>query len=332
MKTRWLPAMALAAAFVFTMRVSADYDVKLPINGDFRGRAAGYSPAPGWTLTADGGNARILPTRMRNDFMLELSAAPNRSQSVVSNLHRLPGDLLKLEIKVRGTGTASAGYEVFEHLQRPPIASDSQSATLSTYDQKVKRYFRLPPKAKYIRIRLTAEAGSVARFRGIEADVTFAPAEVSQPAPGAVPPPPPPAPALALGPIAVPPPPPPAPDPATASPVASVQAPRPPRQPLQNDRYYPCDSLGPHDFFETSQAVGSAIGFGLGEDPAAGLNWQVAVYDPRICRVRLEHGLRGIFPFRQNQAEIELKAIGRGTTDVVFTCGKKKITVRFSAE
>ena len=102
MKAKWISSMALMAALVLSMQVSADHDVDLPINGDFRGRPSGYSPAPGWTLTSDGGNARILPTHDRKDFMLELIAAPDRSQSVLSDLHQLPGHVLKLELKVRG--------------------------------------------------------------------------------------------------------------------------------------------------------------------------------------------------------------------------------------
>ena len=77
--------------------------------------------------------------------------------------------------------------------------------------------------------------------------------------------------------------------------------------------------------------VGSDIDFELGEDASAGRYWQVVSYNPAICRVKIEHDQDGIFPVRWDKAEIELKALGRGTTDVVFSCGGKKLTVRFTA-
>ena len=52
-KTHWMMALSLAAV-LGGVTVWADHDVDLPINGDFRGAPSGYSPAPGWTLTADG--------------------------------------------------------------------------------------------------------------------------------------------------------------------------------------------------------------------------------------------------------------------------------------
>ena len=163
---RTLGRVALLAVLALPFYVAADHDVDLPINGDFRGPASGYCPAPGWTLTADGGNARILPTHDPKDFMLELRAAPNRSQSVVSDLHQLPGNLLKLELKLRGTGNASAGYEAFDASRRRLVASDRQTVALAAYDQKIKRYFTLPPQAKFVRIRLTAEPGALAMVPG----------------------------------------------------------------------------------------------------------------------------------------------------------------------
>ena len=100
---------ALAMVLGMGSRAMADDDIDLPINGDFRGAPSGYSPAPGWTLTADGGTARVLPTTDRDEFLLELQAAPNRAQSVVSGLHPMPGGILKLKVKLSGTGTAEIG-------------------------------------------------------------------------------------------------------------------------------------------------------------------------------------------------------------------------------
>ena len=181
----------LTLAVLWAGVLAADNDVDLPINGDFRGRGGGYSPAPGWYLSADGGAARILPTRDRHEFCLELAAAPTRPQSVVSALHVLPGSVLKLELKFSGRGKASVGYETFDESLRTVIASDRQLVRLAPEDQKLKRCFTLTTRASYIRIRLTAEAGAMARFHGVKAEISgpklTAPAPAPAPASTAAP-------------------------------------------------------------------------------------------------------------------------------------------------
>lgn len=307
--------------------IAANDDIDLPINGDFRGSPSGYSPAPGWTLTADGGGARILPTADRDDFCLELSATATRPQSVVSELYPLPGSILKLELKLGGTGTAAVGYETFDEARRMVISSDRLVVPLSAYDQKVKRYFTLTVPAKYIRIRLTAEIGSIARFRDVDADVS-GPAIAAPQQSGA-----------ATGVIAAP-----APAPMSAPAPAPVPAAQPAVQPvnpqpaasytvrlLQNDKYFFYTFLGQDEHYETSIPVGADIDFSIGEDPNNGLYWKVLSYDAGICRVKLEHDRDGIFPFRRDKAEIELKAIRPGKTDVIFICGTKRFTVHFTA-
>jgi|GEM_PF-1712785 len=329
--------LLIAALALGTLVMAAGDDIDLPINGDFRGTPSGYSPAPGWTLTADGGSARILPTTDINDFCLELTAAPNRPQSVVSDMYVLPGNVLKLELKVSGTGTAMVGYETFDETQRTVLAAYQEIIQLSAYDQKFKRYFTLTVPAKYIRIRLTAAAGSTARFRDVDADIsvaayaagTPAPAAVAAPAPAAVAAPAPaavaaPAPAAVAAPAPA----------ATAAPApaAAPAATAAPMQVLIHDKYYFYSSLGPDEHFEISLPVRSDIDFKLAEDPGRGLYWKVVSYDASICRVKLEHDRDGIFPFRYDKAEIELKALRPGRTDVVFVCGGKKVTVHFSAQ
>ena len=89
--------------------------------------------------------------------------------------------------------------------------------------------------------------------------------------------------------------------------------------------------LGQDEHFETSLPVGSDIDFELGEDAGSSLYWRVTSYDASICRVKLEHDQDGVFPVRWDKAEIELKALRPGSTDVVFTCGTKKLTVHFTA-
>lgn len=335
-------ALTLAAAVPFVSAV-ADNDIDLPINGDFRGQPVGYSPAPGWTLTADGGNANILPTNDRDDFILELRAEPGRGQSAVSELHRLPGNMLKLELKVSGIGNASAGYEAYDATGRTLLGSDRQLVALTAFDQKIKRYFTLPAQAGFVRIRLTAEAGSTARFRDVDADVSVAPAQsapqtgIAAPAPGTVAAPPAApgaiaAPPVAPGAIAAPPAAPastvaaPAPAPAATAAPAAPAAPAGNFALLQNDKYYAYMFLGKDEHYEISLPVGSDIDFELGENPGSRIYWRVVSYNAGVVRVKLEHERDGL-----DKSEIELKAIGRGSTDVVLTTGEKQFTVHFTA-
>ena len=308
---RNLLKVSLAAAMLAalgTIPAAADHDIDLPINGDFRGSPSGYSPAPGWTLTPDGGGARILPTADRDDFCLELQSVPNREQSVVSDPYQLSGSTLKLELKVSGAGTAMAGYETLDDTRTRVISANRQAVQLNAYDQKCKWYFPLNVPARYIRIRLTAGPGSTARFRDVDADISGlvtapAPAAVTAPAPAAVAAP--------------------APAPAAAPPGTSL---------LQNDRYFSYTFLGQDEHYETILPVGSDIDFELGESPSSGLYWKVVSYDPGVCRVKLEHDRDGVWPLRRDKAEIELKAMRPGRTDVIFTCGNKRFTVHFTAQ
>ena len=339
MMKRSLLKVSLAAAMLTalgTVPAVADNDIDLPINGDFRGSPSGYSPAPGWTLTADGGGARILPTTDRDDFCLELRSVPNREQSVVSDLYQLSGSTLKLELKVSGAGTAMAGYETLDDTRTRVISANRQAVQLSAYDQKCKWYFPLNVPARYIRIRLTAGPGSTARFRDVDADISGPVIAAAQPAaaPGTIAAPAPAAPGTiaAPAPVAAPAP---AAQPAVAAPApapAPAAAPPPGTRLLQNDRYFSYSFLGQDEHYETILPVGSDIDFDLGEVPSSGYYWKVFSYDPSICRVKLEHDQDGVWPLRRDKAEIELKALRPGRTDVIFTCGSKRFTVHVTAQ
>ena len=100
---------------------------------------------------------------------------------------------------------------------------------------------------------------------------------------------------------------------------------------LQNDKYYAYMFLGKDEHYEISLTPGSDIDFELGESVGSGCAWRVVSYDPAICRVKIEHDQDGVFPFRRDKAEIELKALGRGTTVVVFSTGEKTFTVHFTS-
>ena len=323
MKTRnFLLALSLTLTMCLAIRAIADNDIDLRINGDFRGSPVGYSPAPGWTLTPDGGNARIHPTSDRKDFCLELIAAPNRSQSVVTNLHPLPGRTLKLEVHLRGVGTAAIGYEAFDQTGKTLVAADRQLVQLSNYEQEVKRHFPINASAAYIRIRLTAEAGSRAMFRDVDAEVSNLVAGVPSAAPGTIAAPP-----AAPGTVVAPP----------AAPGAVVAPPTHGHsghhqyKPLADDQFFALESLGNNEHFAVSVPVGKDIDLDLGEDPNRNLLWRVASYDARICRVELEHDRDGKRMRRRFKAEIEMKALRPGKTSVVFTCGAKRLTIHFTA-
>ena len=377
MKKSFLSVL-LPAAMLFSAAAVADNDIDIPINGDFRGVPSGYSPAPGWILTAGGGSARILPTTDADDFMLELIATPAQPQSVVSDIYQLPGNVLKLELKVNGAGTAAFGYQLLDDTRTRVIAADQQAVQLTAYDQKIKRYFTLAAQARWIRITLTAGNGSTARFRDVDADISVgmmtagqtvaapapavaapapavaAPAPaVAAPAPAvAAPAPAPavaapavaaPAPAVAAPAVAAPAPAVAAPAPAVAAPAPAVAAPAataataaptaaPASRLLQHDKYYMYTFLGPDEHFETSLPSGSDIDFELGEDASGSLYWRLISVDPSVCRVKLKHEQDGVFPFRIDKAEIELKALRPGRTDVVFVCGQKRLTVHFTAQ
>ena len=349
-----LLVLGLGAALFSASGALADNDIDLPVNGDFRGAPSGYSPAPGWTLTPDGGGARILPGGDADEFALELQATPGKSQSVVSTSFQLVGGQLKLEFKVRGTGSASAGYELLDAAGQTVVAADRRVIAASPYDQEYKLYFQMPAvNARFIRIRLTAEAGSAVCFRDVDADMypgavapaaqpgvisapPAAPAPAAQPGVIAAPAPaatPAPATVAAPAPAATP-------APATvAAPAPAVQyqaAPAPTAVPpsaqlLQNDRYYTYTFLDNDTHFEASVPCGSDIDFKIGEDASSQLYWRLVSYNPAVCRVKLEHDSDGVFPFRIDKAEIELKALMPGKTDVVFVCGPKKVTVHFTA-
>lgn len=325
--------MVLAASLVSGIQIRADHDVDLPVNGDFRGSPSGYSPAPGWTLTADGGQARILPTNDRNDFILELTASQGRSQSVFSDLYALSGNMLKLELKIRGTGNASFGYEVYDASRRTLLGSQGRNVALAGYDQKIKQYFSLPVQSKFIRIRLTAEPGSAAQFRDVDAEVSIVPQQTAPATPGVIAAPAPAAPGVisapapaAPGVIAAPAP------AAPAQPAAPAPAPNQTFRVLQNDRFYSYASLAQNEHFEISLPVGSDIEFELGENAGSGRYWRVVSYDANICRVKIDHDREGFFSIKGDHAEIELKALTPGSTSVVLACGEKRVTVHFSAQ
>jgi len=128
---KWLSVPVFLGTVLLNLNLLATPDMDLQINGHFRGTAQGYNPAPGWTLTADGGNARVLPARSPDKFMLELQAAPNRSQSAVSDLFQVFGNMIEIKADLSGSGYASLGFEAFDQSRTRIVAADRQRICLA---------------------------------------------------------------------------------------------------------------------------------------------------------------------------------------------------------
>lgn len=325
-----LMAPFFCGAILATLTVLAAPDHDLHINGHFRGQAQGFSPAPGWTLTADGGNARILPGYKPGKFMLELLAAQDRSQSVVSALHPVFGNAIEIKADVKGRGYATLGFEAFDQSGTRLLSADKQTCRLDGLPElKFKRYFYVNSPAQMIRVRLSAEPGSTAIFRDVEAEMKLLPgAPAPAPAPGTIAAPAP-APAVVAAPA-------PAPAPAVvAAPApapAAAPAPAPVSGPvLVHKQYVPWRSLGPVSHFQVQIPVGSEIEFKLEEHRNCSLYWNVVSYDARICRIKQDHDRDGVFPFRVDSSEFEIKALWRGSTNIVLSCGRKKVIIHFIA-
>lgn len=310
-------AFVFGAAMAAAIPAFADHDIDIHVNGDFRGRPSGTQVVPGWTLTADGGSARLLPARKPGKAMLELRATPYRGQSALSDLHTIRGNVLKLEVKISGSGSVAVGYEVFDAARRQIAGGEMVRAGLGAVEAEFKHYFTLnAPGAAYIRLRLTAEPNSTAVFRDVDAEWKSRP--LPPPAPGVIAaPPPPPVP----GAVAAPPPP---------APVAPPPAPAFGKPLLPNQRYT-LHSLAPVERFQVSLPIGTKIRFELGENSMRREFWRIAAFDRGMCRIRMEHTRRGAPPTFHEQAELELKALRPGTSMIELVCPGRRVEIRFTA-
>ena len=91
-----------------------------------------------------------------------------------------------------------------------------------------------------------------------------------------------------------------------------------PARMLIHDKLYSVDSIS-NTVCRATVPLRGEIDFDLEEDASEGLYWTVSSYDANICRVEMKHDRGGIWPFRYDKAEIELKGVAPGTTTVVFT-------------
>ncbi len=294
-----------------------DDEVELRVNGDFRGATPGAVMAPGWAADALAGQTKVVQGEDWDEFGLEVAAPTGNAKTVCSDFHAVAGRTLKLEVTLRGSGSASVGFQAFDQA-RKPLAKSGQIRTyqLSAAGSEIKNYFSMTdPSVKFIRICLVANPGSRVVFEDIEAEfkAVYPPssATVQSIAPATHPV----VPAVQTAPAV-----------STAAPAAQANALRP----LIHDKFYALSRLAEKTELQVSLPRGSEIDFELGEDGENDRYWTVSQYDPAVCRVKLEHDTDGVWPFRYDKAEVELKAVGPGQTSVIFKCGGKSLIVHFS--
>lgn len=295
--TKILSVLLLVAAIV-----PAALGQVLQINGHFRGKPSGYSPVPGWTLSS-GGGVRVLPSFRRGEFVLELTASLQYPQAAYSDLFPITGNTVTITAALRGNGKASIGYETFDASQNRLAGANATYDTHRKREQLVRKdYLITDPNAKYIRIVLTAQVGTTAQFREVTAALT-----------NSVPPPPPPV-------VAVPPPP------------AAAPVPPPPPAPifrhLKHRHSYAWAGLADEETLLVTIPRGSEISFSLQEFPRRRLFWSTAAADSRYCHVHVRHEQVGRIPHRVENANIRLKAVWPGQSNVVLVCGPKKVVIR----
>lgn len=306
-----------ATALIGATVAFADNDVDISVNGDFRGTTLGAATAPGWSADTLPGTTRIIQGNDWDEFAIEIAAPAGNAKTVYSDYFPVLGNILKLEVTLRGTGTASVGFAAFDAARQPLVKSGmSQTYQVSAVGGETKNYFTITdPQAKFIRICLTANPGSQVSFGDVDAEYRQ----------GAVP-----AAAPAVVPTAVAAPA----QPAAPAPATRVLAPAAPVQPaapvsllpLINDRFYSLKSIGATEY-QVTLPVGSEIDFKLEENADNGQYWSLSTYDAYICRVKMEHDRDGVWPFRYDNAEIELKGLTPGTSRIVFNYPGKTFIV-----
>lgn len=306
------PAKVQAAA-----NAAPNVTVEIPVNGDFRGGAHGFSPAPGWALSANGGSAQVLPTDDPNKFGLELRSAEGRLQSALSVFHPIPAGATAITLHYKfSSGNCLAEVEFFdaEGSQRSPGLSSHYygghgEKAMVTKGKADHTRSPIPSNARYAMICLSAGTGMVARFSDVKlkfsGPITDSP-ESALPAPVAD------ASAPSTSPIA-------APVPGAAFGSQDARA-------VQAREHFAYPSLRPEEHFALSVTSDHPREFSLEE--SAGTEWRPRSYDPEVCQLTLTHvngdGARKALVHLRG-APID-KDIERAT-DVVITDGAKTVTI-----
>ncbi len=301
---------ASVAGFLCVCVLNADDDYELRINGDFRGATLGAAIAPGWEVVSGGGMTKIVRGDDFDEFAIKVDAGAQKQESVYSDFQPVVGNIIKIESEIMGNGIAMVGFVSFDADKKPLQSGLAEAYNVTAFWSETKNYFTISdPAAKYVKIVLTAEKGSSVTFREVEAEFkmykgagTAAPAVAPVVVPRAT---------TASSPAA----------PAPAATVAlSTPAPTTavPAQLLINDKFYSLSDVGVTPY-QVTLPIGGDIDFELEESADKGHYWTISGYDSRICRVEIDHDRGGVWPFRYDKAEIELKGIAPGTTTVTFS-------------
>lgn len=311
------PAKVQAAA-----NAAPNVTVEIPVNGDFRGGAHGFSPAPGWALSANGGSAQVLPTDDPNKFGLELRSAEGRLQSALSVFHPIPAGATAITLHYKfSSGNCLAEVEFFdaEGSQRSPGLSSHYygghgEKAMVTKGKADHTRSPIPSNARYAMIRLSAGTGMVARFSDVKLKFSGPITSSSTPM----------SPTMTVATT-------------NAAPLAGPVAALAPEAAVpiwcgshetvgvRDRQFFDYQSLRPDEHFVTSLAFDQCLNFSLQE--SAAVRWRPCSYDPAVCELKLTH----VNYDGDRKAMIDLRGSFlnefAAATDVVLTDGAKTVTV-----
>ncbi len=291
----WCLALLLAAVASCLAGRAAD-EGELPINGGFRGQPSDASPVPGWTVSPEGGSARVLPAKNGDDFLLELRAPSDQSLSATSALCPVDGGTVRLALTAVGTGRAHAGVEAFDASRDVMVAESSipfmasllalaEKNASAPFTIKTEVKFDLPRTARFVRIKLTAEAGAFVTFRSVKA--VSARQSPSVPAGG-----------------------------------VKVMVNGKAMWELLNCQSLSYQSLGRKEDFAATAAVGQDFVFTLEESRDAPGPWRVMGHAPFVNVELTQESDDGV-----PKARVKVKSQRPGTVLVPLTCGHKVVAI-----
>lgn len=183
----WFVSLAAALALSGAL-AGAPAPIALPVNGHFRGAPERYSPAPGWFLTPDGGGARVLPTPAPDQFVLELQATPQRAQGIVSDFLEVSGGVLECVFTISGSGVAFIHFDVYGEQRAHLFTAEPSDCRLGEAPRVFSFTAPMAPRVRFVRLRMAAAAGCVARFQNVSATIRHdLPAQPPAPAKPAAP-------------------------------------------------------------------------------------------------------------------------------------------------
>ncbi len=327
MRMERLLSLGVGAAFLFgASSAPAADDIDLRLNGDFRGSEVGAAIAPGWAADAQAGGTRIVrdPALDRDEFALLATAPAGVVKSIAADFIPVQGSVLKLDLKMKGRGSAAFGFFAFDASKNRISSADAWEtvALQGVWGKYEKRFSLNDPNVKFIRVGLLVNPESEAMFTDVDGEFILPSAAPVAPAPV------PPAPVPPSVPQTLPAPPPAAQPPAPALQAAPTLDPgMPPPKPLFHDKFYSLREIGDAPCSATIP-VGSDIDFDLEQDSARGIVWKLESYDARVVRVKLEHDRdRNLFGRVKEKLEVELKGVAPGTTPVIFSAPGKRFVV-----